>query len=106
MATKRPMNNVEYTACTVDSDTLLCVLAGYLSFGLGLVAMLRTTTADASQHQNGVALAKQLSNANVAQLRARRDTPKQLAKRSIGQRPWKLFFFELNRKLRNSSRGR
>ena len=41
--------------------------------------MLTTATADKSQHQEGVALAKPLSNAGVAQLRASGDKPKQLS---------------------------
>ena len=77
-------------ACTVEIVTQIYLLTGYVcvvraeetpkvSFGLGLVVMLPTATADESQHQKGVALAKELSNADVAQKRASGDKPKRLS---------------------------
>ena len=87
MATNRPKGNVKCLACTVETATLLYVLAGYVcvvraeetwkvSFVFRLVAMLRTVTADKSQHQGCVAVAKQLLDADVEQLRASGDKPK------------------------------
>ena len=71
--------NVKYMACTVETDTLLYVLAGCVSVSseprrrgsslslFRLVAMLPTATADESQHQECFALMMQFSYADVAQ---------------------------------------
>ena len=79
MATNRPKTNVKYMACTVETDTLLYVLAGCVSASSeprrrrsslslsGSSPRLPTATADKSQHQEWLALMMQLSYADVAQ---------------------------------------